>query len=224
MGEATCLIKIVLLGDAQAGKSALMQAYTKATVCDPSGPYTPTRGVEFCSGHSEALGQRLQFQIWDTAGDSRFRAPTPKYCGKAAGVACVFDITNRASFESCERWLMEAREVCGPEIAWALVAAKTDLLGHTSVLQEVSSAEGRKFAKDHGVQYYETSSVTDCSSVQRFFGQFITLALQRKNGRVGSSGEQAGYTVGTQVAPSPAEDSTHEAMIQVLLVANTQTQ
>jgi GTPase SAR1 family protein len=74
-----CLIKIVLLGNAQAGKSSLMQAYTSNSIADPNQPYVPllhctnraddaspqvpTRGVEFCTGSSELFGKRIKFQV-----------------------------------------------------------------------------------------------------------------------------------------------------------------
>eukprot|EP00656_Telonema_subtile_P056916 TRINITY_DN9240_c0_g1_i2.p1 TRINITY_DN9240_c0_g1~~TRINITY_DN9240_c0_g1_i2.p1 ORF type:complete len:367 (+),score=76.91 TRINITY_DN9240_c0_g1_i2:117-1217(+) len=176
----SCLIKIVLLGDARVGKSALMQAYTKSTTCDETQPYTPTHGVEFCSGYSAPFGKRVQFQIWDTAGDPRFRAPTEKYCLNAAGCACVYDRTNRKSFESCAEWLWQARQACGEQSALALVGTKSDLLGGSSVLHEISSTEGRKLAKEHGAQYYETGVGANLETAQQFFAHFIAVALRCK--------------------------------------------
>eukprot|EP00658_Telonema_sp_P-2_P019855 TRINITY_DN17810_c0_g1_i2.p1 TRINITY_DN17810_c0_g1~~TRINITY_DN17810_c0_g1_i2.p1 ORF type:complete len:327 (-),score=79.69 TRINITY_DN17810_c0_g1_i2:80-1060(-) len=173
------LIKIVLLGDAAVGKSALLHAYTKG-VPSLAEPYSPTHGVEFCSGYSEPFGRRVQFQIWDTAGDRRYRAPTERYCHNATGCAAVFDRSSRASFNACEQWLSQAREACPGQVALALVGTKGDLVGTGSVLSEVSSTEGRRLAKEQGAHYYETSATGDLNSVQQFFAHFIAIALRAK--------------------------------------------
>jgi small GTP-binding protein len=48
-------------------------------------------------------------QIWDTAGQAKYRAITNAYYKSTAGVLLVFDIANATSFADCAGWL-EVRE------------------------------------------------------------------------------------------------------------------
>ncbi len=44
-------------------------------------------------------------QIWDTAGEEKFRSVTPMYYKNASAVILMYDSTKHATFKSLERWL-----------------------------------------------------------------------------------------------------------------------
>ena len=46
-------------------------------------------------------------QIWDTAGQDRFRTITCSYYRGAHGIIIVYDITDRESFETVKSWMNE---------------------------------------------------------------------------------------------------------------------
>ena len=46
----------------------------------------------------------IKTQIWDTAGQDRFRAITSAYYRKALGVIMTFDLTSTRSFERLSHW------------------------------------------------------------------------------------------------------------------------
>jgi GTP-binding nuclear protein Ran len=86
--------KIVLLGDAGSGKTALMNGLL-GTAHAP-GSYTPTLGVEVTplrvDVSSRATGQRLVacLNVWDTAGDERYSGLGDGYYIQAdAAIICV---------------------------------------------------------------------------------------------------------------------------------------
>lgn len=56
-------------------------------------------------------GKRVKLQLWDTSGQGRFSTILRSYSRGTQGVLLVYDITNRWSFDSLERWLMEVNEV-----------------------------------------------------------------------------------------------------------------
>lgn len=67
--------------------------------------------MEFATQHVQLSNNtQVRAQIWDTAGQERYRAITNAYYRQAIGVLLVYDITNRGSFISLEKWISEVRE------------------------------------------------------------------------------------------------------------------
>ncbi len=55
-------------------------------------------------------GEEYQLNIWDTAGDERFRAIMPLYYRDAEIALLVFDLTDPESFKGIDYWLNELEE------------------------------------------------------------------------------------------------------------------
>ena len=121
----------------------------------------------------------------------------------------MFDRTDRESFEACADWLSQARQACAPEVALTLVGTKSDLVGQSSVLDEVSSSEARLLAKAHGVDYHETSAISDLSGIRAFFAQFISLALRKRTqtNTPAVSSQYPDETMSTMRASSESDES-----------------
>ena len=49
-------------------------------------------------------GKSIKFQIWDTAGQDRFRTITSSYYKGANGIIMVYDISDPKSFEDIEKF------------------------------------------------------------------------------------------------------------------------
>eukprot|EP01052_Picozoa_sp_SAG31_P030442 SAG31_NODE_3123_length_4651_cov_2.784490_4_plen_113_part_00 len=52
----------------------------------------------------------MKLQLWDTAGQEKFRSLASTYYRGAAGIAIVYDITDRQSFESARNWIADVRK------------------------------------------------------------------------------------------------------------------
>ena len=52
----------------------------------------------------------MVLQIWDTAGQERFRALNKTFYKNSLGAMVIFDLTDRASFENLERWMVELKD------------------------------------------------------------------------------------------------------------------
>ena len=88
------------------GKSSLIRAFVDhkfSDVCDP------TVGVDFFARIVDINrdGIRIKLQIWDTAGQEKFRSITKSYYRNSVGVIFVYDITNQSTFSHLQDWVEE---------------------------------------------------------------------------------------------------------------------
>ncbi|KFO62520.1 RB39A protein, partial [Corvus moneduloides] len=100
------------------------------------------------------------------------RSVTRSYYRNSAGGMLLFDLTNRASFESIRRWHQEVTDTIQPfRMVFLLVGHKSDLAGQ----RQVGQREAGKLAASLGVQYVETSAKDASNVVQAF--QMLTVAI-----------------------------------------------
>ena len=65
-----------------------------------------TIGVEFATKNVMMKdGTTVKAQLWDTAGQEKYRAITVAHYRKALGALVVYDVTKRATFENVKFWL-----------------------------------------------------------------------------------------------------------------------
>lgn len=74
----------------------------------------PTVGSMFFCKKLIKADKVYELQIWDTAGQEKFRSITPLYFRDANGIILVCDVTNAASFASLREW-MKLIEEQGPK-------------------------------------------------------------------------------------------------------------
>lgn len=60
--------------------------------------------------------KNYELQIWDTAGQEKFRSITPLYFKDANGVVLVCDLTGKDSFNSLPDWLKMLKEQGPPRL------------------------------------------------------------------------------------------------------------
>uniref|UniRef100_A0A914HYT1 Ras-related protein Rab-39B n=1 Tax=Globodera rostochiensis TaxID=31243 RepID=A0A914HYT1_GLORO len=150
--------RIILIGDSTVGKSSLLRYFTEGKNAEIS---DPTVGVDFYARMVEIKpNYRIKLQLWDTAGQEKFRSITRSYYRNSVGVIVVYDITNRRTFEHVVDWLAEAEaNLGGPDpaqLVFLLVGHKADLEEQREVLYE----EGEYFAKHRRIKFIETSALT----------------------------------------------------------------
>ncbi|CAI7923540.1 unnamed protein product [Closterium sp. NIES-53] len=160
------LFKVVLVGDSGVGKSNLISRFTRNEFNMES---KSTIGVEFATRSIEVDGKTVKAQIWDMAGQERYRAITSAYYRGAVGALLVYDITRQVTFDNVERWLKELRDHGDQSIIITLVGNKCDLRH----LRKVSLEKGQAFAEKEGFFFIETSAL-DATNVEDAFTQILT--------------------------------------------------
>ncbi|CAI4224143.1 unnamed protein product [Auanema sp. JU1783] len=158
--------RFILIGDSTVGKSSLLKYFTEGR---PAEITDPTVGVDFYARMVELNpGYRVKLQLWDTAGQEKFKSITRSYYRNSVGIMLVFDITNRASFEHINSWLQEAESnVGGPypeQCVFQLIGHKSDC----GAKRQVDYEEGEYYAKYHRMKYIETSAITGENVLEAF--------------------------------------------------------
>ena len=97
--------KIVLLGESTVGKSSILTRLTKDTFSEIT---VSTITEFFTEKEIKIKGESIKFQIWDTAGQEKFRSIAKNYYIGCVGAILVYDITQRETFkEIMEYWYKE---------------------------------------------------------------------------------------------------------------------
>lgn len=140
------------------GKTAILSKYVKGIF--PVAP-TPTIAIEFASKIIQIKeGGYIKAQIWDSAGQERYKAIVAGHYRRAAGALIVYDVTKKSTFEHITNWLKNINEMAEKNCITYLIGNKIDLLDSNNNSREVSVEEAQKYAKDNGLKYYETSALT----------------------------------------------------------------
>lgn len=149
----TC--RIVTCGEASVGKTALLKRITlnRFNSNEPA-----TVGSDYYHYDTEVEGRHIEIQIWDTAGEERFRSVVPIYFRNSTGAVLVFDQTRKETFERLTDWIRLYKETNGEEALFFVAANKSDLMreeGSSPFFEDVYD-----WASHEGYPVYQTSAKT----------------------------------------------------------------
>ncbi|KAM3756589.1 hypothetical protein ACB098_02G123400 [Castanea mollissima] len=100
--------------------------------------YISTIGVDFKIRTVEQDGKTIKLQIWDIAGQERFRTITSSYYRGAHGIIIVYDVTDQESFNNVKQWLSEIDRYASENVNKLLVGNKSDLTANKVVSYETA--------------------------------------------------------------------------------------
>ena len=171
--------KIVIIGDANVGQTCIVQRALNGIFNEVN---SSTLGAAYTSlliYNGDKPISRLQ--IWDTAGQEKFRGMTPMYYRGRDVAILVFSIDDLTSFKGIDVWYKSLQENVTNEqeethIDIYLVGNKKDLEGMRTVSRE--SAEQK--AKEMSAKYYEVSAKTG-ESIEDLFRTIARLYNDRVN-------------------------------------------
>ena len=117
--------KIVFIGNPTAGKTSLLNR-----ICNDKfqSDYDSTIGVDFFTKtvfYNETI---FKLQLWDSAGQEKYRALIPSYIRGASLIFLIYDLNHRESFEAINNWLGFVNQYTNKEqVKLILVGNKNDL-------------------------------------------------------------------------------------------------
>eukprot|EP00744_Colponema_vietnamica_P014915 GILI01020884.1.p1 GENE.GILI01020884.1~~GILI01020884.1.p1 ORF type:complete len:178 (-),score=22.69 GILI01020884.1:89-622(-) len=160
------LRKIVMVGDAAVGKSAILARLTRNEFI---APYGETIGVEFGAPKFDVANETWTLQIWDTAGQEKYRSITTSYYRGSHAVLIVYDVTNMESFNNVSNHIVAAQQFCPNDFLMVLVGTKADLQSK----ERVDPIMAQSFSDAHNMPFYEVSAKTDNGEIQAMFREVL---------------------------------------------------
>ncbi len=169
--EFDYLIKLLILGDSAVGKTNFL---CKLTENKFNQNYMASTAIDIKNTSIKINGKNIKLQIWDTAGQEKYRALTRSFLIKAQGILALYDITNHTSFDNLQSWLTLIKEECYVDIPVIIVGNKMDLEEKRIVDKE----EASEYAKKQNVEFIETSSKTG-ENVEKTLYMLTEKVLQK---------------------------------------------
>ena len=154
MTETTVPIKCVLLGETAVGKTCLINRFVNDTFKDN---FVPTMVGCYSSKDIfyEKANRKIRYEIWDTAGQEKYRSINKIFYQDATIAILVFDITRKDTFDTLKNyWYGELKDNAPKDIIIAIAANKSDLYEY----EEISNEEVEEFANNINAIYKQTSA------------------------------------------------------------------
>ena len=119
------MFKIIIIGDPTCGKTSMLVRVAEQRANET---YNMTIGVD-CKTRMYTRGdKKIKLQLWDTAGQEKFRNLTTSYYRGTHCCILVFDITNIQSFYNLFKWIDQYNYFCDYAIKNIIIVAnKIDL-------------------------------------------------------------------------------------------------
>ena len=169
--EYEMMVKIILIGDSSVGKTNIMSKYLKNQFNENS---KATVGVEFGSKLFKINGHNIKAQIWDTAGQEKYKAITGAYYKGSKGAFVVYDITRKDSFDSVDKWINDLKSSSDQKLVVIIIGNKCDLEDKREILDE----QGEEKAKSFGCAFLETSALSG-NNVDKAFEMMISEIFKK---------------------------------------------
>ena len=156
--------KLVFIGDPGVGKTCIISRFLKGTF---DADQITTVGASYASKTIKIseTNESLTLDIWDTAGQEKYRSLTRIFFQGAKLAILVYDITRKDSFENLKNvWLKELKDHADKNVVLGVAGNKSDLYEK----EEVPEQEAREFAKSIGAIFCLTSAQTN-SGIEELF-------------------------------------------------------
>ena len=156
--------KIIFVGDACTGKTSIINRIIDNPFNDT---YEVSIGIDFMSKNIRFRGQNLKIQIWDSAGQEKYKVLIPSYIRNSSIVFIVYDISDRNSFDNVLKWISFVKNI--EKTTMILCGNKTDLQ------RDVQKNEGEELAKKEGLLFFECSAKTNENIKNMFYSAISVL-------------------------------------------------
>lgn len=142
---------ILLLGDSLVGKTCFLLRY-----CDNKFQeiHLATMGLEFKVKEIQVDGNNISVKLWDTLGQERFKSLARNFYKNVFGIALMYDVTKKETFDNISSWLSQIKEKASPNVQIIIIGNKIDAIDNREVLTE----EGQKLGEKYQLPVFEASA------------------------------------------------------------------
>ena len=162
--------KVVLLGATMVGKTTLVTRFTSGEF-DPS--IKSTIGACYASKLVELPEGPIKLQIWDTAGQEKFKTLVPMYFRGAKVAILVYSVIDSDSKNEVEFWANSVKQATTGNTQLIFVGNKIDMDSERTV----QKSQGEELAKELGGAFIEVSAMEN-TNVQELLQLIGKKALE----------------------------------------------
>ena len=157
--------KVVVIGTSGSGKTSLLLRFAENKFNDD---HLVTIGVDFKTKSLQVGQKTINLQLWDTAGQEKYKSVTRSYYKNSHGALAIYDITDRNSLAAAEKLIRYYKDESESQVPGnvVLVGNKFDL---ATKHREVSEEEGKRIAEGFGIPFFEVSAKKGTNVDDAFF-------------------------------------------------------
>ena len=166
--EKLPVIKVVIAGDENVGKTSLVRRYCEGKFDESR---VATIGVDFQTQTCQLPDGAVKLSIWDMAGQERFRFFRQDFYRGALATALVYDVTVADSLPNLDTWAKDVLEIV-PNQKFIVVGNKTDMEN------VVNAAAAQELASKYNAAHILTSAKYG-DGVEELFTSLASMAVNK---------------------------------------------
>ena len=168
-------IKVILVGEPGTGKTSLINVsvgqkfteFSQSTLLSSFVPKSFTKN-----------GKKYILNIWDTAGQEKYRAMSKIFIKNSKIVIFVYAINSRVSFEGLKSyWVNTIKEALGDVPVLGMVGNKCDLI----TKEEINENEAEEYAQENGIDFQLVTAKEDPEGFINFLNQLLDKFLEKRD-------------------------------------------
>ena len=165
--------KVILVGEPKVGKTSIINQYVESSFSEE---YLMTLTGDKLIKEVEINGSKISLEIWDTAGNEKFRAVNKIFMKNTKIAILVYDITDKKSFEELSYWYNQIITTNDKNnIIIGLAGNKNDKYEE----QQVPTEEGQKYADKINAIFSEISAM-DHESIEILFNKVLKVFVEKE--------------------------------------------
>jgi small GTP-binding protein len=154
--DDSMVIKVVLIGESGVGKTSIITRYINNQF-DKDCPSNVAASFISKQIYVRECKKKVKLDIWDTAGQEKYRSMAKIFYKDAAIVILVYDITKVKTFEEIKNYWYDQVKNKGEEVAvFGLAANKCDLYER----EQVTETDAKRYANKIGAIFKQTSALS----------------------------------------------------------------
>ena len=160
--------KVVLVGTTGVGKTCICERLTKDQFTDSAQPTIGAANFSVCIDTDKG---KVELNVWDTAGQEKYRSLAPMYFANSHAAILVFDLTSEESLTSLDSYYDVLVDRAPKDCVFVLVGNKADMTEARTILKETAE----NYAAKIGAAFYcETSAFTG-EGIKELFTNLASL-------------------------------------------------
>ena len=180
------IINCLLLGNQGSGKTSFIKSLLGEIITN----LLSTIGLEKTPFNFSVEGKDCTFIIQDTAGQERYGSLAKSYYRNVDAFLLFFDVTNKESFDTVQRWIksiVESKGNINDQYELFLVANKIDetdirKIGKNKIdetdIRKIGKTQGKELATKYNIKYFEISCLKKINLYELLYE--ITLMSYKK--------------------------------------------